>query len=90
MRVEPPATPAQTREPAAAESQGLTGMANRLEAALRPPIPAPAAAPVPMAPNRPRATPVAPPVPPQRQQAPSYENLQREMANLLGRQPGGS
>ena len=88
-----PATPAaltQPSEPAAAEEQGFTNMAHRLEAALRPAVPTPAAALAPVPPNRPRATPAMAPVPPPRQQAPSYENLQREMANLLGRQPGGS
>ena len=70
-------------EPAAEEEQNLADMAHRLEAALRRPVP-PAAAPV----QRARSTPVAAPAP--RTPAPSYENLQREMANLLGRQSGSS
>ena len=94
MSVEPagPAandTPPPVEEPAANEEQGLADMAHRLETALRTPAPVPAA-PVPqVAPPRPRSTPVAA-APAPRAPAPSYENLQREMANLLGRQSGSS
>ena len=86
-------------EHAANEEQNLADMAHRLEAALRRPAPPAAPAPAASAPPpgpapalRPRPTAVAPPppLPSSRQQAPSYENLQREMANLLGRQSGSS
>jgi flagellar biogenesis protein FliO len=89
---------------ASSEEQNLADMAQRLEAALRRPLsagtqrptvtpaPAPAqrpAAPAP-APQRPAAaTPQPTPTAP-RSDAQTYENLQREMANLLGRQPGSS
>ena len=76
------------------EEQNLAEMALRLEAALSRPAPAPPpqapARPAPPPPvQRPQAVP-PPPAAVQRPAAPSYENLQREMASLLGRQTGGS
>jgi flagellar protein FliO/FliZ len=79
------------------EEQNLAEMAQRLEAALRRPTqgrPAPATAPAaPTAAARPRPATAVPPPPaaaPPRPPATSYESLQREMANLLGRQSGSS
>lgn len=98
-RTEPTARPP-APEPAANEEQNLADMANRLEAALRRPAPvapAPSAPPAPTTSTppdppapRPRPTPVAAPPRPPQQSSPNYENLQREMANLLGRQSGSS
>jgi flagellar biogenesis protein FliO len=77
------------------EEQNLADMAQRLEAALRRPLAAggtPRPAPTVTAPQRP--APQRPgangQVPTQRTEPPTYENLQREMANLLGRQSGSS
>jgi hypothetical protein len=81
--------PLPVEEPPASEEQGLADMAHRLETALRRPVPTAVPAPPVVAVPRPRATPVAAPPAP-RAPAPSYENLQREMANLLGRQSGSS
>ncbi len=81
------------------EEQNLADMAQRLEAALRRPLSASAlrapSAPAPLrsAPSPARPAAVAPtpgPAATPRSETPTYENLQREMANLLGRQPGSS
>lgn len=88
--VPPPAPAAAT--PSSAE-QNLAEMAQRLEAALRRPAGetvAPPVAPEPPAPPPPRAArsePPAPPAPPAKPAAEktSFENLEDEMASLLGR-----
>jgi flagellar biogenesis protein FliO len=84
--------PEAATQPRPSEEQNLAEMAHRLEAALS--RPAPAAPPRPTMPpapplQRPQAVP-PPPAAAQRGPAPNYENLQREMASLLGRQSGGS
>ena len=84
----PPPAPA-AAAPSSAE-QNLAEMAQRLEAALRRPAGEPIAPPVAPdapAPRAPRAEPPAPPAPPARpaQEKTSFENLEDEMASLLGR-----
>jgi flagellar protein FliO/FliZ len=82
----PPPSPALS-----AADQNLAEMAQRLEAALRRPagdsaeprVGAPPVAPEPP-PSRPRAEPVAPPVAPPAPKS-GFENLEDEMASLLGR-----
>jgi flagellar protein FliO/FliZ len=82
----PPPAPALS-----AADQNLAEMAQRLEAALRRPagdpaeprVGAPPVAPEPP-PSRPRAEPVAPPVTPPSPKS-GFENLEDEMASLLGR-----
>jgi hypothetical protein len=82
----PPPSPALS-----AADQNLAEMAQRLEAALRRPagdpaeprVGAPPVAPEPP-PGRPRAEPVAPPVAPPSPKS-GFENLEDEMASLLGR-----
>lgn len=92
----PQAPPVPPPAPAAAPSsaeQNLAEMAQRLEAALRRPAGetvAPPVAPEPPAPPPPRAArsePPAPPAPPAKPAAEktSFENLEDEMASLLGR-----
>ncbi|WP_027552638.1 flagellar biosynthetic protein FliO [Bradyrhizobium sp. Cp5.3] len=88
----PPAPPPAAPAPSSAE-QNLAEMAQRLEAALRrpagdsaPPVaPEPPAAPP--APRAARSEPPAPPAPPAKpaQEKTSFENLEDEMASLLGR-----
>jgi flagellar protein FliO/FliZ len=84
----PPVQPAAASAPSSAE-QNLAEMAQRLEAALRRPAGetiAPPVAPDPPAPP-PRAARVEPPPPPAKPAAEktSFENLEDEMASLLGR-----
>jgi hypothetical protein len=91
----PPAPPVAPPAPAAGPSsaeQNLAEMAQRLEAALRRPAGeavAPPVAPEPPAapPRGARSEPAAPPAPPQKPAAEktSFENLEDEMASLLGR-----
>jgi flagellar protein FliO/FliZ len=98
-----PAPPAATAAETAAADQSLAEMAHRLEAALRKPgAPAPAPA-VPAVAAAPEATPPAPPTRGVRPAEPKlaisradvkpnksttlYENLEQEMASLLGRPP---
>lgn len=82
--------PAAAAAPSSAE-QNLAEMAQRLEAALRRPggeTIAPPVAPDPPAPPPPRAARAEPPSPPPARPAPektSFENLEDEMASLLGR-----
>jgi hypothetical protein len=83
--------PAPAASPSSAE-QNLAEMAQRLEAALRRPAGETVAPPVapepPAAPPRPaRSEPAAPPAPPPKPAAEktSFENLEDEMASLLGR-----
>lgn len=87
----PPVPPAPAPAPSSAE-QNLAEMAQRLEAALRRPAGETVAPPVapepPPAPPRPaRSEPPAPPTPPAKPVAEktSFENLEDEMASLLGR-----
>jgi hypothetical protein len=93
-----PPTPPPAPAPAAPSSaeQNLAEMAQRLEAALRrpagetvaPPVaPEPPAAPPPPPPRAARSEPPAPPAPPPKPAAEktSFENLEDEMASLLGR-----
>ncbi|AMA59167.1 flagellar biosynthetic protein FliO [Bradyrhizobium sp. CCGE-LA001] len=87
----PVAPPAAATVPSSAE-QNLAEMAQRLEAALRRPAGEPVAPPVapepPAAPPRAaRSEPPAPPAPPAKPAAEktSFENLEDEMASLLGR-----
>jgi hypothetical protein len=81
----PPATPAAPPPPSA--DQNLAEMAQRLEAALRRPAgngdAAPPVAPEPPAARSARAEPAAPP--PAATPKTSFENLEDEMASLLGR-----
>jgi hypothetical protein len=94
----PPAPPAPT--PAQSADQNLAEMAQRLEAALRRPAgAAPADSPLSVAPEplvRDRAAaprnepPVAPPPPPAASPKSSFENLEDEMASLLGRPKSSS
>jgi flagellar biogenesis protein FliO len=88
----PPPPPPPPPSPAlSAADQNLAEMAQRLEAALRRPagdpaeprVGAPPVAPEPP-PSRPRAEPVAPPVTPPPPKS-GFENLEDEMASLLGR-----
>lgn len=84
----PPVQPAAASAPSSAE-QNLAEMAQRLEAALRRPAGetiAPPVAPDPPAPPQ-RAARVEPPAPPAKPAAEktSFENLEDEMASLLGR-----
>ncbi|MCK1734263.1 flagellar biosynthetic protein FliO [Bradyrhizobium sp. 138] len=91
----PPAPPVPPPAPAASPSsaeQNLAEMAQRLEAALRRPAGetvAPPVAPEPPAapPRAARSEPAAPPAPPPKPAAEktSFENLEDEMASLLGR-----
>jgi flagellar protein FliO/FliZ len=86
----PPPAPAQS-PPLSAADQNLAEMAQRLEAALRRPagdsaeprVGAPPVAPEPP-PSRPRAESMAPPVAPPAPKT-GFENLEDEMASLLGR-----
>ncbi|GMP03133.1 flagellar biosynthetic protein FliO [Bradyrhizobium sp. TM239] len=87
----PPVPPAPVAAPSSAE-QNLAEMAQRLEAALRRPAGetvAPPVAPEPPAPppRAARSEPPAPPAPPAKPAAEktSFENLEDEMASLLGR-----
>jgi flagellar protein FliO/FliZ len=85
----PPPPPAPPPQPTA--DQNLAEMAQRLEAALRRPAAAPATEAPPVAPEPPpvraaRAEPAAPPAPPKT----SFENLEDEMASLLGRPKSSS
>ncbi|MBR0988581.1 flagellar biosynthetic protein FliO [Bradyrhizobium liaoningense] len=87
----PPIPPAPVAAPSSAE-QNLAEMAQRLEAALRRPAGetvAPPVAPEPPAPppRAARSEPPAPPAPPAKPAAEktSFENLEDEMASLLGR-----
>jgi flagellar protein FliO/FliZ len=83
----PPPPPAAPLPPSA--EQNLTEMAQRLEAALRRPTGSPDAPPVapePPAGRAPRAEPAAPPAAPKT----SFENLEDEMASLLGRPKSSS
>jgi len=78
----PPSSPAAPPPPSA--DQNLAEMAQRLEAALRRPAgstDAPPVAPEPPPARAPRAEPAAPPAAPKT----SFENLEDEMASLLGR-----
>jgi flagellar biogenesis protein FliO len=96
--VPPPAAPPPT--PAQSADQNLAEMAQRLEAALRRPAgAAPADAALPVAPEpqvRDRAAaprpepPAAPPPPPAASPKSSFENLEDEMASLLGRPKSSS
>ena len=90
----PPPPPPPSPPPAQAADQNLAEMAQRLEAALRRPAGTPAEAP-PVAPEPPplRAARSEPPVtPPGPAQSPksSFENLEEEMASLLGRPKSSS
>jgi hypothetical protein len=83
-----PATPPAAAAPSSAE-QNLAEMAQRLEAALRRPASetvAPPVAPEPPAPppRTARSEPPSPPVRPAPEKT-SFENLEDEMASLLGR-----
>jgi flagellar protein FliO/FliZ len=81
-RSAPPPPPAAAPPPSA--DQNLAEMAQRLEAALRRPAgstDAPPVAPEPPAGRSPRAEPASPPAAPKT----SFENLEDEMASLLGR-----
>jgi hypothetical protein len=90
----PPAPPSPPPPPAAANAdQNLAEMAQRLEAALRRPAAAEAVAP-PVAPEPPparaaRGEPPAPPAPAPPAKS-SFENLEDEMASLLGRPKSSS
>jgi flagellar protein FliO/FliZ len=78
----PPSSPAAPPPPSA--DQNLAEMAQRLEAALRRPAgstDAPSVAPEPPPARAPRSEPAAPPAAPKT----SFENLEDEMASLLGR-----
>jgi flagellar biogenesis protein FliO len=83
----PPGPPSAPQAPSSAE-QNLAEMAQRLEAALRRPAgetAAPPVAPEPSAaPPRARSEPPAPPAKPAAEKT-SFENLEDEMASLLGR-----
>jgi flagellar protein FliO/FliZ len=98
---QPPAPPAPT--PAQSADQNLAEMAQRLEAALRRPASsapadtAPPVAPEPppvreraAAPPRNEPPPAAPPPPPAATPKSSFENLEDEMASLLGRPKSSS
>jgi hypothetical protein len=84
----PPAPPPPAPPPNASADQNLAEMAQRLEAALRRPTAEPLTPPEP-APARVamREPPVPPPAPPQKS---SFENLEDEMASLLGRPKSSS
>jgi hypothetical protein len=88
------AAPPPPPPPAQAADQNLAEMAQRLEAALRRPAGSPADAP-PVAPEPPPARvsrsepPVAPPTPAPSPKS-SFENLEEEMASLLGRPKSSS
>ena len=93
LRAERPAPPPPPPPPAAplppSADQNLAEMAQRLEAALRRPAgaaDAPPVAPEPPAGRSPRAEPAAPPAAPKT----SFENLEDEMASLLGRPKSSS
>jgi hypothetical protein len=90
----PPPPPPPSPPPAQAADQNLAEMAQRLEAALRRPAGTPGEAP-PVAPEPPPSRtargepPVAPPAPAQSPKS-SFENLEEEMASLLGRPKSSS
>jgi len=99
VRAAPPPPPPPPPPPAPAQNadQNLAEMAQRLEAALRRPAgsaDAPPVAPEPPAPPPSRATRSEPAVPPPPPPAPSpkssFENLEEEMASLLGRPKSSS
>lgn len=96
----PPRPPARPADPLSSADQNLADMAQRLEAALRRPggegaetrapsigpVERPGAPPVaPEAPSRPAQRTVAPSAPPPPPGPTAFENLEDEMANLLGR-----
>ena len=89
----PPPPPQPQPQPLSAADQNLAEMAQRLEAALRRPSSGDAVAP-PVAPEPPpaRATPRAEPPPPPPAPAPKsgFDNLEDEMASLLGRPKNSS
>ncbi len=89
-RTAPPPVPTAAPVPASAD-QNLAEMAQRLEAALRRPAgaaDAPPVAPEPPAGRSPRAEPAA--TPPEAAPKTSFENLEDEMASLLGRPKSSS
>jgi hypothetical protein len=90
----PPPPPPPPPPPQSSADQNLAEMAQRLEAALRRPADAPIAPPVapeppPVRPSRSEAPPPVP-APAPAQQKSGFENLEDEMASLLGRPKNSS